>query len=203
MKHLMKSAALALTLACASGAACATILTSRLHVDDHFIAYISTSDSVAGTAFSSGSQWDKAALGQTVLAEGQDYFLHILARDAGAMAGMLGEFSLFDSTHQFINGAQTLLTNAVDWKGNNTGFNGSYFELSDYGFNGIDPWYYREDTSTDAKWIWFGHNEWNDVTYFSTAIVATTDPAQVPEPGSLALIGVGLLGCAALGRRRA
>lgn len=200
MKLAPTLAALALTLA--SSAASATVLTSRLHVDDSFVAYISTTADSAGTAFSSGNVWSEAVTGSVELLQGQDYYLHIVANNASAMAGVLGEFELFDSTHAFANGAQWLLTNTEDWVGNNTGFGDTNIELGDYGFNGSDPWQYRDGTATDAKWIWPGANEWTDVAYLSTKITAFDLPSEVPEPASLALLGLGLAGLGAATRRR-
>ena len=134
--------------------------------------------------------------GQVNLEAGRDYYLHIYAYDQGGLAGMLGQFSISDNKHVFANGTQSLLTNLVDWKGNNVGFNGNYGNLTPLGANGVGPWGTRPNIAANAQWIWAGDANNNDVAYFSTKIRA------VPEPGSLALLGLGLAGLGLKRRRK-
>ncbi len=179
--------------------ASATVLTGSFNVDNGYVAYISTSDNTQGTAFSSGNDWQVTYTDIANLVAGTNYYLHVYAYDQGGIAGFLGQFSLSGTDHQFANGQTTLLTNITHWTGNSVGFDGVYSGLTDLGANnGGVIWGTIPGISTSAHWIWVGDGNWNDISYFSTMITAN---AQVPEPLTGALLGLGLAGIA-LGRSR-
>ena len=190
--------AVAIALLAAASSASATVLTGNLTADNDFLAYISTSDSVQGTQIGSGNNWSITfSLTPTVLTPGVTNYLHIVGIDEGPPASFVGDFSLSDAGFQFGNLTQNLLTNTTDWSANITGFGNPYTGTVDEGPNGAVPWGLRGGISSSARNIWAAGTGTPTPVYFSVAIepLAATG---VPEPGTLAALGIAAL---LLGRR--
>lgn len=168
----------------------ATLLTGGLNVDNHYKAYISTSDNVQGTFLSSATNWPATqALGTANLLAGQDYYLHIFASNITGPAGFLGDFTLTGSDHLFANNSSFLTTNVNDWLVSATGWS-NYGAVTSKGTNGVTPWGNRTGVDSSATWIWLNSVSNYQEAYFTTKISATS---SVSEPSMFMLLSAGLM----------
>ncbi len=195
-----------------AGQASATTISATMTADNSYTVYISTNDSVAGTAFGSNGSWPTVSTHSTTLTNGVTNYLHVFAQDAGSPEMFIGDFSLSDSNFSFVNATQSLLTNTTDWSGNATGFGSPYTALSDLGPDGTSPWGFMSGINDSARYIWVANNastcgiSGNDCSYFSTAIRwigGQPPPNGVPEPTIFMLLGIGLAGLGLTRRKKA
>ena len=194
LRSLFVQSAIVLSTSLAFGAsASAHVLTTKITADNSFIAYLSASNTTQGTQFSSGTNWGTVYSSAIALGSLDQYYLHISALDAGGVAGLLGEFSLAGSGYHFANNTTSLLTGSSLVTANTAGYASAFGAATSYGLNNASQtWGTVSGINTNAQWIWSGNNDTNNFSFFSVAILKDT-PANVPEPGSIGLLGLGLL----------
>ncbi len=181
-------ASAALLLACAAAANAQVTLNAAMTADNLFTAYISTSVTLEGTSFLSGSNWQQTFGGSTVLTDAGTYYLHVAATDQGPPMMFIGQFSLDSTNATFANGTQSLLTNATDWTVSETGFGVSITPPSDLGANGSGAWGMRPDIAPEARFLWHSNNP--ATAYFTTVITVVPAPAAFVPLASLGLLSI-------------
>lgn len=182
----------------------ATTLTARTNVDNAYDIYVSTDDTVTGTSFGSGAIWPVTFVDSTLLTDGVTNYIHILARDLGGPAMMLGEFTLDDTDFQFANGTQTLLSGDAGIQVSLTGFGAGYTATTSYGTNNVPSGTWggpQVGVDSNAQYVWTNDNENDNTVYFSFAVFASSQPPTVSEPATLGLLSLSL-GLTTLGYRR-
>ncbi len=206
---MKKIAFAALIAAFFATAASATVLTGKLNVDNSFAAYYTTNNAIQGTLIASGNDWTHTYLLSQALTTGTTGYLHIKAVNSGGPGGFLGAFTLSDAGFKFANNTQTLLTGDSALGYNTTGWSNAWSTPVIEGVNGVGPWgTMAAYGSSNPDWVWksqtIGRDDFSTV-YFSAKLISTgiVVDNNLPEPGSLALIGLGLAGLAGLRKRRA
>lgn len=186
-----------------SGAASATTLSTTINADNVFQVYVSTNNSSLGTLVGTQNDWTTTYNFSTLLTAGVTNFLHIIVTNQGGPGGLLGAFVLSDNNLVFANGTNTLLTGDAGLTQNTTGFGNATSATVAEGANGVGPWGLRSGYGAlSPQWVWnYYSNGGSDLgtVYFTAAINV---PTAVPEPGSIALLGLGLMALLAWRKRK-
>lgn len=171
---------------CLIGTAQAAVtLSASMTADNYFDAFISTSPTLAGVNFLSGSNWPQTYTGSTTITAAGTYYLHVIAGDQGGPRMLIGSFSLDSTDGTFINGSQSLVTNTVDWTVSDVGLGINSVAPTSQGLNGTNIWGNFSLISPSAEYTW--HPNFPVISYFSTPIVV------VPAPGIVSLLGLAVL----------
>jgi hypothetical protein len=204
------SAAVLLASALGASQSQAAIVSGNLTADNAFSIYLSSDDSVLGTLLVSGHSWPSTYSFSDSLAPGTNY-LHIVALNDGGPAvqgnnpdAVIGSFSL-TGNYRFANGTQSLLTNATDWRANDSATATPWVAPTGtpivYSTNaGPNIWTNNHGGPISgipltAQWIW-SQPDVTGIAFLSTTISA------VPEASTWAMMIIGFFGVGLLAYRR-
>ncbi len=162
-------------------------LSVNISADDGFYMYVSTDDAEQGNFIGANANWQVVSQFYVDLQENTTNYLHIFAEDGGAIAGLIGDFTLNDVNFEFSNQSQFITTNPEHWQVSLTGFGENYSTPMSRGVNGVGPWgSYTASIDASAQWIWEPGGCINCSAYFSIAI----NPVQ-NQPGDSYTYAVG------------
>ncbi|MGO4892085.1 DUF6701 domain-containing protein [Flavobacterium sp. W21_SRS_FM6] len=165
--------------------AAASSIKGYLTADNRFDVYFSTDDSVRGVYLGSGSDWRTTYTFDYNLDNNKNYYLHIVARNDGDIAGFIGQFNLSGSGHVFGNGQSAVNSDVSNWKVSKTGW-GNYTAPSRIqGTNGVSPWGTRPSISSSASWIWTSAPYSDSLVYFSLPIRTQSTTPSLPQCNSV------------------
>ena len=219
MKRVIICCVLSLLIGALTAEATPYTYTSTVTADNHYAIYTGNSSSInyigrneSGSTGSSGIYNWSSPESFTFDVNSGDYIYVAGWSDNSVAQGWIG---------QFVSDTGTILSNATDWQAFLTfkdiddggaaptvgkfqnDINGaSWISITNTRNNGASPWGTIDTIDSNADWIWGSAMEpgsgYGEYQVFRTQVA----PAPVPEPATMTLLGIGMLGAGLIARKR-